>query len=180
MSLPHFRNRKFLEESILRYKQFLFLKSQNPDLFLVGFKADTAVGAQLTLLPLSMGNHAYHVRIGDDVGPILAQQTIAPFTLVTSAKTTIPIVEEFADGSWKGEAKLTMTPLITGIDVKMRTFVSGVTFDDSTTTRTVPTTSFSPAGSPGTYLYWLLRAPDGHASFCHSFMAFQNSVQVSR
>lgn len=154
--------------------------ASNPDIFLVGFKAETALGAQLTLMPLSMGNHVYHVRLHDDFGPILAQQSIAPFTLSTSAKTTIPIVEEYADGSWKGEAKLTMSPLIEGIDVKMRTFVSGVTFDDSTTSRTVSTTTFAKTGSVGGYLYWMLRAPDGHASFCHAYTAYQNSVQVSR
>lgn len=35
VSLPHYKDSKFLEASVLRYKKFIFLKRRNPDLFLV-------------------------------------------------------------------------------------------------------------------------------------------------
>jgi len=158
----------------------LVYTANDSELLLVDWKKETATGAQLTLLPLAKGNRVYQVRIGDEFGPIVAQQLISTFTISSSARKTVSVIEQFPDGTIKVQATLTMSPLISALDVNMRTFVSGVTFDDSTTKKIISTNSFTPNDPDGFYNFKLLRLPLGHANLCHAFTVYQNGVQVSR
>lgn len=158
----------------------LVYTANDSELLLVDWKKQTATGAQLTLLPLAKGERIYQVRIGDEFGPIVAQQLISTFTITSSARKTVSVIEQFPDGTIKVQATLTMSPLISGLDVNMRTFVSGVTFDDSTTKKVISTNSFVKDGIDGFYNFKLLRLPLGHANLCHAFTVYQNGVQVSR
>ena len=162
--------------------QELVFTANDPDLFQVNYLKDVATGVQLGLQPFAFGNRVLQARLGSNDGPIIAQRPLDVFTLESSAMQWIAVVNTYPDGTALCQAYMTMRPLVPNLVLNLRTFVSGVTFDDSLTQRTVPTSAFVPntETSAGVYTYRLLRAPAGHANLCHAFVVTQNGVRVSR
>lgn len=129
----------------------------------------------LTLLPEMPGHPRLVARLAGSKA-ILGQRPVDAFTLRTSAEQYIPVVATYPDGSMLTSSTLTMTPLIPHLDVRLHIFVGGVTFADSTTSMTVSTDAFA---ADGTFPYQMIRAPDGFAKLCHTFVAYQDGTQVS-
>jgi hypothetical protein len=160
----------------------LAFTANDPDLFQVTCQSETATGVRLGLQPFAFGSRVLQVRLGGDDGPIVAQKKLDVFTFGTSATQWIAVMNTYPDGTALCQAYLKMSPLVPNLMIGMRTFVSGVTFDDSLTTRSVPSSAFvlDAPTQGGTYTYRLLRAPVGHANLCHAYVAKQDGVQVSR
>ena len=118
-------------------------------------------------------------RINGENGAILVSKVVRPFTLTNDSQKVIAVEQVYPDGSMLCRASLLMEPLIAGLDLKIFSIVSGVTFDDSTTVRWTTSTSFVPTGSGGTYQYKMLVAPGLNTHVCHGWIAYQNGVAVS-
>ncbi len=153
--------------------------ASTPDRMTVGVSGTTATGANLTIRSLYLTPGGVQARIGGVNGPLLAQQVVDGFLLSTTAGTGMTYVQTFADGSVMAQATMTMTPLVGSLDVKISCIVSGVTFDDSTTVRTVGSSTFTAAGANGTYLYRMVLAANKSSHFCHTTHVYQNGVQIS-
>jgi hypothetical protein len=110
----------------------------------------------------------------------IARRRIDGFTLATSAVSYIPVVNTFSDGSHLGEAHLTLSPLLSGLQIKMTAFSGGLTFEDSTTAFQFPSSSFTPSGANGTHIYRLIRLAGFTGHWCHNYTAYQDVIQVSR
>jgi hypothetical protein len=119
-------------------------------------------------------------RLGGPNGPVIAAAAVDEFELSASAKQGMKYIETFSDGTILTEATLTMHPLVPGLDVRMNAFVSGCTFDDSTTSRRITSAAFvaQPDGR-GIYTYRMLLAPTGWYHLCHKTQVFQNSTLIS-
>jgi hypothetical protein len=119
-------------------------------------------------------------RINGENGAILSSKVVRPFVLTNDSLKVIIVEQIYPDESMLCRASLLMEPLIAGLDVKILSIVSGVTFDDSTTIRWTTSNSFVPAGTGGTYQYKLLCAPSVNTHLCHGWIVYQNGVAVSR
>ena len=140
----------------------------------------TATGQTLTFRSSTLGDQALLARLGSATGPVLASVPISTFEISTTAKSGMRYIQTFPDGSLLSEATLTMNPWVAGLTVNMNTFVSGCTFDDSTTQRTVLSAQFAQqADGRGAYLYRLLLAPTGWYHSCHAIHVSQDGVAVS-
>ena len=104
---------------------------------------------------------------------------VRPFVLTNDSQQLIVVEQVYPDGSMLCRASLLMGPLIAGLDVKIFSIVSGVTFDDSATVRWTTSNSFVTAGTAGTYQYKLLCAPGVNKRLCHGWQVFQYGVAVS-
>jgi hypothetical protein len=142
--------------------------------------SSTSSSVRLKILPLTTGNRTIQARLGAETGPLVTQRKVDAFSMSTSASMYLRIIQQYADGTRMGEAQLTMGPKVPDLTVQMRTFVSGVTFDDSTTQRTVSTNAFVASGLNGIYTYRMLRSPSGAPHWCHTFTVLQNGVIISR
>ncbi len=118
-------------------------------------------------------------RINGEKGAILVGKVVRPFTLTNDSQQTIAVEQVYPDGSMLCRASLLMEPLIVGLDLKIFSIVSGVTFDDSTTIRWTTSNAFVSTGSGGAYSYKLLRAPGVNTNLCHGWVVYQNGIAVS-
>lgn len=152
----------------------------DPQRFLVDATGDAAASRRLLLRPLSRGQPRLQARLGHG-GPLVTEQVIDEFTIATSAERSVQVVETLPDGSLRCHAELEMRPLVPKLNVALRVFVAGVTFDDSTISRDVVTDTFYRLfdSDAGRYDYGLIRAPGATVGTCHSFQVFQAGVQVS-
>ena len=117
-------------------------------------------------------------RINGETGAILANKLVRPFILQTDAQKAMYTEMVYPDGSVLGRIDLSMTPLVPGLDIKIYAWVSGVTFDDSTTVRWVTSNDFTLNSGQGIYRFRLLIAPN-IAKACHWYVAYDKGVQVS-
>jgi hypothetical protein len=104
---------------------------------------------------------------------------VRPFSLTSDSQQIIAVETVYPDGSVLCRASLLMEPLIAGLDLKITTTVSGVTFDDSATVRWATSNTFVSTGSGGTYQYKLLCAPGLNSNVCHGWIVYQNGVAVT-
>jgi hypothetical protein len=110
----------------------------------------------------------------------VASKVVRPFTLTNDSLKYIAVEQVYPDGSMLCRANLLMEPLIAGLDVKIFSIVSGVTFDDSTTIRWTTSNAFVPTGNGGVYQYKMLCAPGLNSNVCHGWTVYQNGAQASR
>lgn len=164
----------------------------HPDL--VSFKADDELsllcslnstipgGQRLNLRPISGSPSCLQARLGSD-GPVIAYRPIDSFMLETTAKRVVPVEETYPDGSRLCFAALIQSPHVGGLVIKMNCFKSGVTFEDGQVNKTISTSEFTSIPSfirgEARYVYRLIMAGSVSGGVCHSFVAYQNSVQVS-
>jgi len=155
--------------------------SSNLSRLSVGIATVNGTNATLQIKSITDGDAAI---LGCIKGPsglaIIGRTTVRGFSLETNAQKYILITEIFPDETAKAEGKLSLKPHISGLSMKMTTFVSGVTFEDSTTTKHFTTNDFTLGSDGSTYLYYLLQSLTGHAKLCHTITAYQNGFQVSR
>lgn len=149
--------------------------------FLVATKQDlSASQKRLHLCPVRLGSPMLEMRLGDAVGPLVARQPIDEFVIQSSANRTITLIKTFPDGTRLLEAHLEMRPLVRGLDVRMRAFIAGVTFDDSLTEHAVSSDQFveMPDGT-GRYTYRMLIAPNITVRACHTIGVWQQGTRIS-
>jgi PA14 domain len=151
----------------------------DPDKAEVAFSKALTGGAQVTICPFASGSISHWVRIGDEFGPMVAQQEVDEFDLHTTASKYIVLLKTYPDGSRLAEGTLVMTPLVRDLDVTLSAWIAGVTFEDSTTVKKVTTNAFSPTSTGGTYVYRILTGPSVTLKFCHSFAVTQRGVRIS-
>ena len=102
-----------------------------------------------------------------------------PFVLTNDSQKEIAVDQVYPDGSMLCRASLLMEPWIAGLDLKIFSIVSGVTFDDSNTVCWATSNAFVSTGSGGIYQYKLLCAPGLNSNVCHGWIVYQNGVAVS-
>ena len=135
---------------------------------------------RLTVKPTMLQASVLTARIGGLSGPIMAQQTIKPFTIRTSATNVVGVAEHYNDNSLLCSAELVMSPLLPDLDVYMYIFVAGVTFADSTTKQWLQSNSFTLGSDGFGHLpYGLIRGPGVQSGICHAWQVYQDGVTVS-
>jgi len=134
---------------------------------------------QLAVRPYTLARQDLQARLGNG-GPVIGNVPIRSFELSSSARVGMTFVQTMADGSTLNEGTLTLNPWTSDLTVQMRAFVSGVTFDDSLTTRAVLSSQFA-VGSDGRgrYTYRMLMAPGSWYHSCHNVRVLQGRTQVS-
>jgi len=85
------------------------------------------------------------------------------------------ILEEYPDGSRRGETYLTLNQMPEGLNVKMQINVSGALFDDGTIYREVGADNFNARGE---YWYQLIIPPEITHAACHAIRIYQNAVYL--
>jgi hypothetical protein len=147
--------------------------------------AQTVTGApetrtRLTVKP-TQNREGYLVgRVNGGTGAVLVGRVVRPFVLTTDSQKLIEVEQIFPDNSILCLASLSMEPLVPGLDIKLYTFVAGVTFEDSTTVRWATSESFIQQEGSGVYWFKLIRAPGINTGVCHAWTVRQNGTQISR
>jgi hypothetical protein len=118
-------------------------------------------------------------RINGETGAILANKQVRPFTLTSDSLGYIAIEQAYLDGSILCSANLFLEPIIKDLDIKLYTFSSGVTFEDSSIIRWLTGGDFKSVNTIGIYRYGILRAPGFQTHICHGWVAYQNGIAVS-
>lgn len=155
----------------------LWFAANDAGLLDVGQGAVTGENQRLALRPHAFGDIAVQARIQSS-GALVAWCPVDEFTQRTSAESTITIVGTLPDGSLLTQARLTMNPLVPGLDVRLSMYTGGTTFPDGTTQMWVPTSLYSPEGFTGFYDYQIIRSPRSGSALCHSTQTFQDGVLV--
>ena len=137
-----------------------------------------ATQVRLTIKPTWNWSARLVGRVNGKNGAILASKVVRPFSLTSDSQQVIAVETVYPDGSLLCRASLLMEPLIVGLDLKLFTSVSGVTFDDSATVRWAITACFVSTEEGETYQYKLLCAPGGNSHLCHGWVIYQDNVQV--
>lgn len=148
------------------------------NLLSLSLKEDTATGCDLYLEPITSGIPSYHCRLGGDSGPIIVNQDVDEFDLTSTAAKWVSIIQEFPDGSVLVEPDMFMTPQILGLEVRINIFVSGVTFEDSTTDKTVLSDDFTGTGNTVGYAYRMIMNANVTTGACHKIKTYQNNIQI--
>ncbi len=158
--------------------------TNNPDALATSLSTASGTNATLIIQPLTSETSWIEAHLGDANGPLVASQAIDAFALYTTAKKRISIEETLPDGSLRGAADLVMTPGIPALEVRLSAFVAGILFDNGTTKLTVNTSNFIAAPYYGNakitkFSYNLIRLPNVSHGFCHTFVVYQNNIQIS-
>jgi hypothetical protein len=146
----------------------------------VSLDGQAAAGPRLGLRALYEGDYRLQVRVGGQYGAVLADLAFDDFVASTTASTNTVLIEQLPDGTDLVQATLSMRPWVRGLDFTLHAFVSGVTFEDSTTTMTIPTDAFTEVDGVATYTYRMLMAPGSHTRSCHTIVIKQQGVRISR
>ena len=110
-------------------------------------------------------------RLLHSAGPILKEQVVDGFTLTSTAKDYLNIVDILSDGSLVLEAELVMTPMVPDIDIVLTCFSPGETFTDSNIKKNISSNDFD---ANGRYKYNIIVT--NHV--CHSIKAFQDGWKL--
>jgi len=153
-----------------------FTSSYNENLD-INFKEWSSAGLIINIEPLNTGNDSVIARIGGSNGPAIAVQEIDDFDLTTQAINYIGVIDVFADGSQLIKTNLIMIPKITGLQVDLHIFVSGVTHEDGTLDKTIMTDDFDNS-SPALYEYRMIKNLGVTTGACHTIKIYQNNVQI--
>lgn len=156
----------------------LWFAANDVGLLDVGQGTVTGTTQRVALRPHAFGDLAVYARILGGDGPLVAWCPLDEFTQRTSAESTITIVGTLPDGSLLTQARLTMTPLVPGLDVRLSMYTGGTTFPDGTTQMWVPTSLYTPSGATGVYDYQIIRSPRSGSALCHSTQTYQDGVLV--
>lgn len=139
--------------------------------------------ATLKVQPYRFGSPRLQARLWSPSGPLIDEQEIDEFDLRTTAARRIVIDRTMPDGTEVASARMLMDPYVPDLLLDMNIFVSGVTFDDSTLRRKVSTSGFvreeGDLWNGVSYRYGMIRAPLVTSGLCHSYVVFQDGVQVS-
>ncbi|MBA2676947.1 MAG: hypothetical protein H0U76_00900 [Ktedonobacteraceae bacterium] len=159
--------------------QDLIFTAGDPGSFLVSPGLNSGGVQQLFLTPLTVGTPRLQARLARDPHPIISSLGIDEFTFSTTGAKLVQVIQTNPDGSLLTRGRMTMTPLVRDLEVQMHAFIAGVTFDDSTTNKSVYTNDFTLEGTAGYLDYYLIRAPSQLSHLCHTLTIFQSGFQVS-
>lgn len=156
--------------------------ADDPEALLCSVTGPVTGGSRLSLCPTNASRPALLARLGAD-GPVIARQQIDTFMIESTIKRKTPIEVVYPDGSYLCFGSLIMTPGVPALDVKMNCFKAGVTFVNGSVNMTVNTSNFVPVtgstvGSTK-FTYEMIMGANVSGGVCHSFVVYQNNVQIS-
>jgi hypothetical protein len=90
------------------------------------------------------------------------------------------VVEEFEDGSFLLDSKVYIEPLVPDLQFAMNIFTGGVTFEDSTISKSLFTSDFSLEAGTNTAIhpYQMIMDKELTRGPCHTIRIYQDDVQV--
>ena len=116
-------------------------------------------------------------RVGEG-GPILSKTQTQPFWLYELVEGFVYGVEQLPSGLYKVPDTLFLSPYAPeDIEVRIEVFVSGVTFEDGSTVKTLKKEDFSVLG---TYNLILLKDEERLGSTCHRIKVYQNGELIGQ
>jgi hypothetical protein len=132
-------------------------------------------GRNLTLTRKDAYRPDYVVaRLGQG-GPVLCSQRIEPFTMRAAVDGFFWVAQVYPDGRqlWYNQIVAARVPATVNMELKV--FVGGVTFDDLTLVRWITSADLSPLDE---YSLGLIRSPGLSTSSCHTLRAYQDGVYL--
>jgi len=139
-------------------------------------------GQRLNLRPTNGSRPTLQARLGSD-GPVIARQVIDTFSIESTVKHKIPIDAVYPDGSMLCSAKLIQVPSVPNLEVRMNCFKAGVSFVSGSVNMTINTSDFTPIPFSTTgsawFPYQMIMGAMVGGGVCHSFVVYQDGVQVS-
>jgi hypothetical protein len=111
-------------------------------------------------------------RVGAD-GPVLDSVQVRGIALWLDNQTYTKIIQVYPDGSQLIEMLLVWSPVLPDLTVELDVIVSGVIFDDGTTTRVLTPADFDSLGQAAVRF---IRPANAHTSVCHSVTLWQGQA----
>lgn len=108
-------------------------------------------------------------------GPILDHVVADGFNLYGTLETYNITIEQYADGSRLVETMDILSPVLTGITVKVTIIVGGVTFDDGTIVKNLTAADFDALGQ---YKLRFLMGAGVQSANCHKIEVFEGSILI--
>ena len=131
-------------------------------------------GTQLTLATGENEEGSIIARLGTN-GPVLDSTQVSGFDEWSGNQAYTKLLQVYADGSQLVEMLMISSPVNTNVTFVLEPIVSGVMFDDGTTTRTLTSTNFDALGQcPVRFI----RPAAAQTSVCHSIKAYQGNYQL--
>jgi len=133
-------------------------------------------GTGRTLNLLISRDETAHIiaRLGED-GPVMANARVEPMTLNAQGVRFLKHLKTFRDGSTMYENRLTLGHVPDNLRIKLNIFVSGVTFEDGTISKTITADDINELGE---IRYRMLLGKDVQASGCHNMRIWQGDTRV--
>ncbi|MGA3284475.1 MAG: hypothetical protein ABSD57_08460 [Verrucomicrobiota bacterium] len=121
-------------------------------------------------------NESYYLvaRLGTN-GPILANARADGFQIYSSSQTYVKTIQVYPDGSQLVEMLVVESPLVPSVQINLRIFAAGVTFDDGTITKDLSALDFDALDQcPVRFI----RPKGCLTSVCHTLSASQNGIPI--
>ncbi len=138
----------------------------------VGAKALFGGGTRFTLMHSEDIPYYMTARVGTD-GPIMDQAEI--LAVYGDNGSYWRIIEVFTDGSRMVEVRLQLGNIPPDIEVHLRIFKGGVTFDDGTINRTLTAADFD---ENGVATYRMIQSATSWGSVCHTTRIYQDGDYI--
>jgi hypothetical protein len=131
-------------------------------------------GTKLTLENDDNEARSIIARLGAN-GPVMDSTKVQGFDEWSGNQAYTKIIQVYPDGSQLVEMLMISSPVNTNVTFLLEPIVSGVIFDDGTTTKTLTSTNFDALGQcPVRFI----RPATAHTSVCHSIKAYQGNNQI--
>ena len=112
---------------------------------------------------------------GSPQGPVLDSTQVSGFDVWSGDQAYTKLLQVYPDGSQLVEMLMISSPVNTNVTFVLQPIVSGVMFDDGTTTRTLTSTNFDALGQcPVRFI----RPAAAKTSVCNQIRAYQGSYQI--
>ena len=106
-------------------------------------------------------------------GPVVGNVAVQGFRLYSAAETYVRVLETYDDGSQLVEMGLVLSPVPTGITIRLDMQVGGVVFDDGTISKELRPPDFNALGESRIKF---VRPSTAKTSVCHTTRVFQGRV----
>ncbi len=113
-------------------------------------------------------------RLGTN-GPVLNSLRISGFDEWSGDQASLNIIQTYSDGSQLVEMTMICSPVEPDVTFVLEPIVSGIMFDDGTTTKTLTAANFDALGQ---CLVRFIRPAVVRTSVCHSIKAYQGGYQI--
>lgn len=159
------RNSNLPEAAVLEYDHHLTVTQES-----------LTDGGRLLYMTINRDMPAYMIaRLGED-GPVMATTKIKAVSYSGASKSLYhDIIETYDDGSTLSEMRISLSRVPDDLEIELNIFVSGVIFEDGTTTRMVTAEDFNEFGE---YRYRMIKSAGAATSVCHTIKMFQDGVMV--
>jgi hypothetical protein len=114
--------------------------------------ASAPAGLRVYWKPLQQTTTTLALRLGGSLGPVLgtAGTQVGTLGFITTAK--LPVLKSFANKDALVAGAMRMTPLISGISVRLFLFTGGAVFEDGSIATWVPSSAFDAGGQSNYYI----------------------------